>query len=187
MVMRVYMRAVSTVNNKFSGSRIPCTVPEVRIAAAGLMRIHGINAQHNGIRTVARTRDTIKEVLEHPGPYPQIVLPAAGGYWMDGVSSCTISIDDEVVGQCSATSSCARSKLETDDTSHCYRRHFVGREHHDFYATDANLGPLVLSVRTELISSQDHFRIMLRTRHGTIHEIVPASGMFHVPRIIIVI
>ncbi|VDM37009.1 unnamed protein product [Toxocara canis] len=117
-------------------------------------------------------------VLSRQGPYPQIVLPPAGGYWMDGVSSCTISIDDEIVA-CSAasSSSCARFKLETDDTSHCYRRHFVGREHHDFYAFDSALGPLVLSVRTEKISSQDHFRIMLRTRHGTVHEIVPASAL----------
>lgn len=38
------------------------------------------------------------------------------------------------------------------------------------------LGPIVLSVRTETISSQDHFRIMLRTRYGTIHKILPANG-----------
>ncbi|EJW87171.1 hypothetical protein WUBG_01915 [Wuchereria bancrofti] len=96
---------------------------------------------------------------------------------MDGISNCTINIDDDVVGCCPATSSCARSKLETDDTSHCYRRHFVGREHHDFYAIDNKLGPLILSARTELISSQEHFRIMLRTGHGTVHEIVPASAL----------
>ncbi|VDK70483.1 unnamed protein product, partial [Onchocerca ochengi] len=115
-------------------------------------------------------------ILKYSGPYPQIILPVDGGYWIDGVSNCTINIDDEVVGCCPATSSCARSKLETDDTSHCYRRHFVGREHHDFYAIDNKLGPLVLSARTELISSQEHFRIMLRTGLGTVHEIVPASG-----------
>ncbi|EJD74531.1 Rapgap1 [Loa loa] len=136
-----------------------------------------ITAQCNGNGGTMQTRDTIKEILKHSGPYPQIVLPAGGGYWMDGVSNCTINIDDEVVGCCPATSSCARSKLETDDTSHCYRRHFVGREHHDFYATDNKLGPLVLSARTELISSQEHFRIILRTRHGTVHEIVPASAL----------
>ncbi|KHN75201.1 Rap1 GTPase-activating protein 1 [Toxocara canis] len=134
--------------------------------------------EKKGSKDNTRTRETIKEVLSRQGPYPQIVLPPAGGYWMDGVSSCTISIDDEIVA-CSAasSSSCARFKLETDDTSHCYRRHFVGREHHDFYAFDSALGPLVLSVRTEKISSQDHFRIMLRTRHGTVHEIVPASAL----------
>lgn len=67
-------------------------------------------------------------MLSRQGPYPQIVLPPAGGYWMDGVSSCTINIDDEIVA-CSpaSSSSCVRFKLETDDTSHCYRRHFVGR------------------------------------------------------------
>uniref|UniRef100_A0A915Q2H9 Rap-GAP domain-containing protein n=1 Tax=Setaria digitata TaxID=48799 RepID=A0A915Q2H9_9BILA len=151
-------------------------LPEVQSVDYGFCD-NGATAQCDGTRGIIKTRDTIKEILEHSAPYPQIVLPAGGGYWMDGVNNCTINIDDEVVGCCPATSSCARSKLETDDTSHCYRRHFVGREHHDFYAMDSKLGPLVLSARTELISSQEHFRIILRTGHGTIHEIVPASAL----------
>ncbi|KHJ92998.1 Rap/ran-GAP, partial [Oesophagostomum dentatum] len=73
------------------------------------------------------------------------------------------------------TNSCARFKLETDETSHCYRRYFYGREHHDFIAMDPAVGPLVLSVRTEVISSQDHFRIMLRTKKGTTHKIISAG------------
>ena len=97
---------------------------------------------------------------------------------MDGVSSCTISIDDEmIVGQNRSSNSCARFKLETDDTSHCYRRHFIGKEHHNFYGLDTNLGPLILSVRTETVSSQDHFRIILRTRQATYHEIVPSTAL----------
>lgn len=104
---------------------------------------------------------------------------------MDGISSCTISIDDELMvagGPPHAISnSCARFKLETDDTSNCYRRHFIGREHHNFYGLDPNLGPLILSVRTETISSQDHFRIILRTRQGTAHEIVPATALADKP------
>lgn len=32
-------------------------------------------------------------------------------------------------------------------------------------------------MRTETISSQEHFRIILRTRQGTVHEIVPASAL----------
>lgn len=129
------------------------------------------------------------------GPYPQIILPSTiygtknctsgGGFWMDGVSSCTISIDDEltVVGQPSnsLSNSCARFKLETDDTSNCYRRYFIGREHHNFYGFDPHLGPLILSVRTEIISSQNHFRLILRTRQGTIHEIVPATALADKP------
>lgn len=53
----------------------------------------------------------------------------------------------------------------------------IPQEHNDFFANDPALGPLVLSVRMETISSQDHFRIMLRTRQGTVHEIVPGSGL----------
>ncbi|KAM3718882.1 Rap1 GTPase-activating protein [Dirofilaria immitis] len=151
-------------------------LPEVQSVADGLNN-NNKTAQFDGNGDGIQTRDTIKKILKHSGPYPQIVLPVGGGYWMDGISNCNISIDDEIVGCCSTTSSCARSKLETDDTSHCYRRHFVGREHHDFYAIDNKLGPLVLSARTELISSQEHFRIILRTGHGTVHEIVPASAL----------
>ncbi|CAI4226219.1 unnamed protein product [Auanema sp. JU1783] len=123
-------------------------------------------------KTNVTTREMMKEILSRSGPYPQVVLPS-NGFWMDGVSASNISIDEEVMGLC--MNSCARFKMETDETSHCYRRHFYGREHHDFFAMDPNLGPLVLSVRTEVISSQDHFRIMLRTKQGTIHEIISAS------------
>ncbi|GMT12920.1 hypothetical protein PFISCL1PPCAC_4217, partial [Pristionchus fissidentatus] len=123
------------------------------------------------------TREMITELLARVGPYPQIVLPSTG-FWMDGVSLSGQHLDEPPPeAECTHNNSCARFKLETDDTSHCYRRHFFGREHHDFYALDANLGPLILSVRTEVISSQTHFRIMLRTRQGTVHEIVPSGAL----------
>lgn len=91
-------------------------------------------------------------------------------------------MDDDLVQSAQALSnSCARFKLETDETSHSYRRHFIGREHHNFFAKDNKLGPLVLSVRTETISQQEHFRIILRTQTGTAHEIVPASALADKP------
>jgi len=74
-----------------------------------------------------------------------------------------------------------RYKLEVDDTPRQYRRHFYGREHHNFYAMDEAVGPLILSVRTETISSAEHYRVMLRTRAGTAHEIVPRGAMGTVP------
>uniref|UniRef100_A0A8R1DFA1 Rap-GAP domain-containing protein n=2 Tax=Caenorhabditis japonica TaxID=281687 RepID=A0A8R1DFA1_CAEJA len=120
------------------------------------------------------TRNIMNEVLTKVGPYPQIVLPS-NGFWMDGVGQNHAGLDDQVMSM--NVNSCARFKLETDETSHCYRRHFYGREHHDFFANDPIVGPLVLSVRTEVISSCDHFRIILRTRKGTIHEIVSASAV----------
>lgn len=62
-------------------------------------------------------------------------------------------------------------------TAYCYRKFFVGREHHNFFAKDSALGPLILSVKNETISSLDHFRIILRTRQGTLHEVVPATAL----------
>ncbi|CAD6193740.1 unnamed protein product [Caenorhabditis auriculariae] len=111
------------------------------------------------------TRDVMNEILTRVGPYPQIVLPS-NGFWMDGVGQNSHGMDDQVMSL--GINSCARFKLETDETSHCYRRHFF---------REGSGRPLVLSVRTEVISSHDHFRIMLRTRKGTIHEIVSASAL----------
>ncbi|KAE9555444.1 hypothetical protein FO519_001381 [Halicephalobus sp. NKZ332] len=169
---RVKNRPKSTpgiINGQLFGYSIK--IPETPI-------IHEESNTNSSKRQDRRTCDTIKEVLAKGGPYAQIVLPAQGGYWMDGVSSCTISIDDEmIVGQNQSSNSCARFKLETDDTSNCYRRYFIGKEHHNFYGLDQNLGPLILSVRTETVSSQDHFRIILRTRQATYHEIVPSTAL----------
>uniref|UniRef100_A0A183CD73 Rap-GAP domain-containing protein n=1 Tax=Globodera pallida TaxID=36090 RepID=A0A183CD73_GLOPA len=143
------------------------------------------------------------------GPFPQIVLPPQGGFWMDGVfpyrkvgpegvrteedganqdevqdehqddaDECKDGDGRHIAGQGTGGGSCAtRLKLETDETALCYRRHFLGKEHHNFYGLDPLMGPLVLSVRTETVSCQIHFRIILRTRQGTVHEIVPASAL----------
>ncbi|KAK5977728.1 Uridine-cytidine kinase 2 [Trichostrongylus colubriformis] len=154
-----------------------CVSPPILIsstcsAAVSLQDIPTANGERK--RDNMQTRDIMKEMLQRPGPYPQIVLPPSG-FWMDGVSQNNMYLDQEIMGV--STNSCARFKLETDETSHCYRRYFYGREHHDFFAMDPVVGPLVLSVRTEVISSQDHFRIMLRSKKGTVHKIISASAL----------
>ncbi|KJH51984.1 Rap/ran-GAP [Dictyocaulus viviparus] len=141
-----------------------------------LQDIPSANGERN--RDNLQTKEIMRKMLQRPGPYPQIVLPPCG-FWMDGVSQNNIYLDHEIMGE--NTNSCVRFKLETDETSHCYRRHFYGREHHDFFAMDSTVGPLVLSVRTEVISSQDHFRIMLRTKKGTMHKIISANALAERP------
>jgi hypothetical protein len=133
-------------------------------------------------------------------PYPQIVLPAHGGFWLDGVNGgslhdeqcygfpplhhrpaemlMTTSVIESGSANNNNLSSVARFKLETDETALFYRRHFYGREHHNFYGLDPVLGPLILSVRLESQigepqkqreQQQQHFRIILRTRTSTFH------------------
>lgn len=40
---------------------------------------------------------------------------------------------------------------------------------------DENAGPVLLSVKTENVANQEHTRILLRLRTGTMHEMVPTS------------
>lgn len=49
------------------------------------------------------------------------------------------------------------------------------QEHSNLIGTDENLGPVLLSVKTENVANQEHTRILLRLTSGTMHEIVPTS------------
>lgn len=49
------------------------------------------------------------------------------------------------------------------------------QEHFNFVGTDDQLGPVLLSVKTESLASQEQTRLLLRLRTGTTHELVPSS------------
>lgn len=66
------------------------------------------------------------QVLARGPPYPSILMPPQGGYWMDGVSSSHITLEDDMIPSTNVNS-CQRFKLEHDETSKCYRRHFYGK------------------------------------------------------------
>ncbi|XP_035697160.1 rap1 GTPase-activating protein 1-like isoform X2 [Branchiostoma floridae] len=120
----------------------------------------------------------LQQVIKGEGPYPMIVAPANGRYWVDGNDPDTLT---DSQGRPILPSCPAKYKLEADDTAKCYRRHFLGKEHMNFFAWDENLGHLVLSVKPETISSQEHLRLILRRHTGTIHEIVPSSCLAEFP------
>lgn len=132
----------------------------------------------------------VKKILSNPGPYPQIVVVAKGeecGFWLDGaVELETLENNDSFIYNNIAN---VESKLETDDEAALsYRKHFLGREHHNFYALDPLLGPLVLSVRVDSspsnasnspkmqLQQQQNFRIILRSRLGTKHSLVSSTS-----------
>nr|CAH7753264.1 unnamed protein product [Callosobruchus chinensis] len=48
-------------------------------------------------------------------------------------------------------------------------------EHSSLIGHDEHLGPVLLSIKTENVANQEHTRILLRLRTGTMHEIVPSS------------
>ncbi|XP_023715903.1 rap1 GTPase-activating protein 1 isoform X4 [Cryptotermes secundus] len=114
----------------------------------------------------------LEETLQKSAPYPMILLPPGGGYWLDGQDhECPF----DPRGNPILPHTTWHAKFETDDTAKCYRRFFIGREHLNLIGTDENLGPVCLSVKTENVASQEHTRILLRLKTGTMHELVPSS------------
>lgn len=64
------------------------------------------------------------------GPFPMIVMPERGGYWIDGTDH---ECHCDHRGQPFVPQGTWRAKIETDDTAKCYRRFFVGRVSNGFH------------------------------------------------------
>ncbi|CAI5796743.1 GTPase-activating 1-like isoform X1 [Podarcis lilfordi] len=122
---------------------------------------------------------SIHEVLRRGWPYPLIILPQFGGYWIEGTShNLPISGPElhDLPSPCSG-----KVKLECDPTAKLYRKHFLGKEHHNFYANDTTLGYLVLSMKYEQVEKQDNLRLLLRSRTSTKHDLIPISCLNEFP------
>ncbi|KAK9737449.1 Rap/ran-GAP [Popillia japonica] len=117
------------------------------------------------------SRRLLQDILSRPGPYPMIAIPPQG-YWVDGTDH---DCEYDHRGIPILPHGTWRAKFETDDTAKCYRRFFVGREHTTLIGYDETLGPALISIKTENVANQEHTRILLRLKTGTMHEIVPSS------------
>lgn len=68
------------------------------------------------------SQEVLKEALRGPGPYPMVVLPPGGGYWVEGESAIA-----DYPPPSPAPQSWRTPKIESDDTAKCYRKFFHGR------------------------------------------------------------
>uniref|UniRef100_A0A3B5MTR4 Rap-GAP domain-containing protein n=1 Tax=Xiphophorus couchianus TaxID=32473 RepID=A0A3B5MTR4_9TELE len=101
----------------------------------------------------------IEEVLERGPPYPQVILPQFGGYWIEDQEApppsslqCSgLEVEDggtkEAEG--SAPGDYGYHLEEINEAARAYRNHFLGREHLNFFCPVSSLGNLLLSVRHE--------------------------------------
>lgn len=119
-------------------------------------------------RTSSRIR--LEEVLAQPGPYPQVVLPSSGTYWDEHA----MDADHHYLTNNS-------NKFETDETATYYRRYFLGNEHWTFFGEDEVHGPVVVTYKREVISSQENFRVLLRLKSGTHHATIINLGDYPTP------
>ncbi|XP_067228097.1 rap1 GTPase-activating protein 1 isoform X11 [Chanodichthys erythropterus] len=123
---------------------------------------------------------SVHEVLGRKSPFPLILLPQFGGYWIEGTNhELSNGIDPEQL-----LSPTSRFKLECNTTAKIYRKHFLGKEHFNYYTVDSALGHLVFSMKYDVIGDQEHLRLMLRTKMKTYHDVIPISCLTEFPNIV---
>ncbi|XP_051537708.1 rap1 GTPase-activating protein 2-like isoform X11 [Myxocyprinus asiaticus] len=131
----------------------------------------------------------IEEVLQRGEPYPQVILPQFGGYWIeDPKAPTTISnwengCYDEEDGE-GGNSGEFGYRLESNFAIRAYRKHFLGREHLNFYCTASNHGNLVLSLRHEEVEEQEYLHIIFRTPSKTIYDRISLKGLAELPSVL---
>lgn len=77
----------------------------------------------------------LSKVLEKGGPYPQVILPQFGGYWIEDVeapagtpsSSESSFCEEEDGGEGMSPGGGHSYRLECNSTARAYRKHFLGK------------------------------------------------------------
>lgn len=77
----------------------------------------------------------LSKVLEKGGPYPQVILPQFGGYWIEDVeapagtpsSSESSFCEEEDEGEGMSPGGGHNYRLECNSTARAYRKHFLGK------------------------------------------------------------
>ncbi|XP_036390068.1 rap1 GTPase-activating protein 1 isoform X7 [Megalops cyprinoides] len=123
---------------------------------------------------------SVHEVLGRKSPFPLILLPQFGGYWIEGTNH-DLSTAPNPEQLLSPTS---RVKLECNTTAKIYRKQFLGKEHFNYYSMDSTLGHLVFSVKYDVIGDQEHLRLLLRTKFKTYHDVIPISCLTEFPNVV---
>ncbi|ELK02178.1 Rap1 GTPase-activating protein 1, partial [Pteropus alecto] len=111
-------------------------------------------------------------------PYPSV--HEFGGYWIEGTNHEITSIPETEPLQSPTT----KVKLECNPTARIYRKHFLGKEHFNYYSLDTALGHLVFSLKYDVIGDQEHLRLLLRTKCRTYHDVIPISCLTEFPNVV---
>ncbi|XP_025035024.1 rap1 GTPase-activating protein 2 isoform X6 [Pelodiscus sinensis] len=134
-----------------------------------------------------RTGSHKNKILEKGGPYPLIILPQFGGYWIEDPEniSTPTSSDSSIYEEEeeNLSPSTFGYKLECKGEARAYRKHFLGKDHLNFYCTASSLGNLILSIKCEEADGTEYLRIILRSKVKTLHERIPLAGLSKFPSI----
>ncbi|KAJ8320932.1 hypothetical protein KUTeg_002519 [Tegillarca granosa] len=123
--------------------------------------------------------DHVEEILHGEGPYPMILEPVNGGYWIDGVD---INSPALIGGKPTIPDTrSSRIQIEANKNYHSYRQYFLGKEHFNYYGFDDNYGPLIMSMREEINSEIENVRVVFRTKFHTEERLIPLEDLDGIP------
>ncbi|XP_063061866.1 rap1 GTPase-activating protein 2a isoform X4 [Engraulis encrasicolus] len=133
----------------------------------------------------------IEDVLEKGGPYPQVILPQFGGYWIEDAeaplgtptSSDSSFCEEEDWGEGMSPGGGFGYRLECNSMARAYRKHFLGREHMNYYCTASSVGNLIMSLKHEEVETQEFLRIILRSKTKTLHDRISLAGLTQLPSV----
>ncbi|KAM7397424.1 hypothetical protein PAMA_005630 [Pampus argenteus] len=136
----------------------------------------------------------IEEVLERGGPYPQVILPEFGGYWIEDPEtppppappphSLNIRGDEEHEEEEDAPAGDYGYRLdEINEAARAYRKHFLGREHLNFSCSASSVGNLLLSVRHEEDQQQEFLHVLIRCRVKSVYHRLSLTELPDVPSV----
>ncbi|KAM9846454.1 rap1 GTPase-activating protein 2-like [Aulostomus maculatus] len=136
----------------------------------------------------------IDEVLERGGPYPQVILPEFGGYWIeDPEAPPPTSVetreeeeeDEEHRGgaQDTPAGDYGYHLDDVNEAARAYRKHFLGKEHLNFSCSASSVGNLLVSVRHEEEQQQERLHVIIRSRVKSIYHRLSLTELPDIPSV----
>uniref|UniRef100_A0A3Q3JU39 Rap-GAP domain-containing protein n=1 Tax=Monopterus albus TaxID=43700 RepID=A0A3Q3JU39_MONAL len=111
----------------------------------------------------------VHEVLGRTSPFPLILLPQFGGYWIEGTNhELSDNVDRE---QLQPPSPNTRTKLECNTTAMLYRKHFLSKVSHFVHHRERSLCHNVQF-------------IFIKTKLKTYHDVIPISCLTEFPNVV---
>ncbi|XP_055799016.1 rap1 GTPase-activating protein 2b isoform X1 [Salvelinus fontinalis] len=139
----------------------------------------------------------IEEVLERGGPYPQVILPEFGGYWIEDPDALFPTPPSRYPNLCDRGDDGGGGegeegdaalvgygyRLESNDAARAYRKHFLGKDHLNFYCMASSHGNLILSVKHEEVKGQEYLHVILRSRMKTMYDRISLAELPELPSV----
>ncbi|XP_059207143.1 rap1 GTPase-activating protein 2-like [Centropristis striata] len=142
----------------------------------------------------------IEEVLERGTPYPQVILPEFGGYWIEDpeadpppATSLEIKAGEEEVEEGGGLGGREEENTapgdygyrleEISEAARAYRKHFLGREHLNFSCSASSVGNLLLSVRHEEEKEHESLHVIIRSRVKSIYHRLSLTELPDIPSV----